>query len=457
MAKNKDDHLNNAREYHRDGEYDQAAREFGRAGRPGKLSEADMGLYIEALSLSADTLKAGDILKMVPSSWRNEPKMHRARAVFAFAQTYYNLSVSEFEKYFVTYKDDIFALSLAMKAACRAHKWEKAIKFANVVLAVKPDNAEALYTAGRSFLALRRDKDAKTCLKSSLRSNPHNADAHAALARIALHSGDSEQARWHVKESFKSDGENYLATETLILLQKERNLFLGLLLTLFWLLFKLPRRIISGLFRLNGWLAALLIVPVFFLWLLSELAFFAMRFDRTLEEQMSVESKSRNAWSLPAILIILVVFSTPKMIRDYSDNAFSKSIAPGQNGFREQNELEEQVYIDQYDRAAVGRTSLEPEVRAALLDFELRKPVNERDPLRTALAVSWLAHDYPPQTAAMMYGYAAKLAAQESNKSNRSNQAYLEFFQKQEAQALAGNPSQRLPEGAYTRLNAKSL
>lgn len=454
MAKNKDDHLNNAREYHRDGEYGKSANEYRLSGKPGKLCEEDMALYIEALSLSSDTYKADEILKMVPAKWRNESKIHRARAINAFMQQYYNLAVSEFEKYFVAVQDDMFALEYAMKAACRARKWDKAIKFANIVLAVKENDADALYTAGRSFLALHRDEDAKKCLEKSLQSNPLNAEAHAALARIALHGGDYEQARRHIKETFKSDGANYLATETLVLLQKERNLFLGLLLTLFWLLFKLPRRIISGLFRFNGWLAALLIVPVFFLWLLSELAFFALRFDRTLEDQMSVESKSRNAWSLPTILIILALFSTPKMIRDHNDGVFSKRIAPAHTAFREQNELQEQAYIDQYDRAAVGRTSLEPEVRAALLDFELRKPVNERDPLRTALAVSWLAHDYPPQSAAMMYGYAAKLAAQGANGPNK---AYLEFFQKQQAQALAGNPSKRLPEMAYTRLNAKSL
>lgn len=454
-----EEQLNIAREFYRDGKYSKAAEHFRKAGKPGQLTEADFAMYIEALSLGGNNYQAEDIMKMLPAKWRDEPKILRARAISAYAQQYYNLSVKEFDRYFVTNKDDMFALDWAMKAACRARKWEKAIKFADIVLSVNETDADALYTAGRSFLALRRDDDAQRCLEKSLQANPANAEAHAALSRMFLLKGDYEKARWHIKETFKTDGSNYLATETLVLLQKERNLFLSLVLSLFWLLFKLPRRIINAVFHFNGWLGVILVIPVFFLWLLSELSFFCMRFDKTLEDQMSVESKSRNAWSLPTILIILVVFSTPRMIRDYNDDVFSRRIAPvcaqnssseiDQRKLKEQNELQEQAYIDQYDRSAVGRTDLEPEVLASILEFELRKPV--RDPLRTALAVSWLAHDSPHPTAAMMYGYASKIA------SSGSSKAYSEFFKEQQVWALAGKPSKRLPAAAYTRLNAKPL
>lgn len=454
-----EDHLIAAREFYRDGNYPKASDYFRKAGKPGKLAEADFAMYIEALSLGGNNYQAEDIMKMLPSKWRNEPKILRARAIFAYAQQYYNLSVKEFDSYFATTKDDMFALSWAMKAACRAKQWEKAIKFADIVLGVSETNADALYTAGRSFLALRRDDDAQKCLEKSLLSNPANAESHAALSRIFLLKGDYEKARWHIKETFKTDGSNYLATETLVLLQKERSLFLSLVLSLFWLLFKLPRRIINAVFHFNGWLGVILVIPVFFLWLVSELSFFFMRFDKTLEDQMSVESKSRNAWSVPTILVILVVFSTPRVIRDYNDGVFSRRIAPlvaqhrgsqiEQKQLKEQNELQEQAYIDQYDRSAVGRPDLEPEVLASILEFELRKPV--RDPLRVALAVSWLAHDYPLPTAAIMYGYASKIAGAGSHR------AYSEFFKEQQVWALAGKPAKRLPAAAYTRLNAKPL
>ncbi len=81
--------------------------------------------------------------------------------------------------------------------------WEKAIKYYQKVIAIKPDNAEAHYNLGVLYDQTDRPQEAESTYKKALEINPNYAEAHNNLGNLYAKTNRLKEAEIAYKEAIK--------------------------------------------------------------------------------------------------------------------------------------------------------------------------------------------------------------------------------------------------------------
>ncbi|OPZ80214.1 MAG: hypothetical protein BWY75_03855 [bacterium ADurb.Bin425] len=234
----------------------------------------------------------------------------------------------------------------------------------------------------------------------------------AALARLDCLTGRYEAAAENLRKTFAIDQGNEFAQETLIINQKGRSPLLAFVYSMLWYLYIVPRLTIERLRLVNILILFVLALPFLFLWTISELALFALRLDRKLESQMPVKLLSQNAYSLPAILFLLLIFYGPSLLKSDESEILERQLAPPVKAISreeqlEKDNIEEKAITKNYDEW-LDKGFADSDSTWVLVDYELRK--KEKDELRLAYLLAITAESEIEYRAEVLYKLALNLA-----------------------------------------------
>ena len=168
---------------------------FGRGQHAGALEHAEAALRLDANSLAARWVRA--------ELFRTSGDLPAADKAYEWLVTHYNNVQDEF-----TSADDLRYIG---QAAAQFARWNRLTdQFTFLVndlhpatLAVEADYWPAHYEAGLLFLEKFNEAEATKALRAAQKINPHSADVHAALARLAIQNYDLTSAQKSIDRSLE--------------------------------------------------------------------------------------------------------------------------------------------------------------------------------------------------------------------------------------------------------------
>lgn len=396
------------------GDYSAAEKEFEQARKAGELDLKGKCRHLEAKALGNYIVTARTELRELQKIKTTEPAMLRASGIIAFQNKEYKVALAKLQEYQKLAPADTFAYGFALEAARRSRNWNKVKELAAKYLDFchEEKKADALFYQALYHISKREDDVARQVLNQALELNDKNANCLAALARLDCLTGRYEDAAENLKKTFAIDQGNEFAQETLIINQKGRSTLLAFIYSMLWYLYIVPRLTIERLRHVHFFIFAVLALPFLFLWTISELALFALRIDRKLESQMPVKLISQNAYSLPIILLLFLIFYGPALTHKDESEILESQLAPQTKAISREEQtkadnIEEKAIAENYDewleRGYAGSDS-----GWVLIEYELRQ--KDRDDLRLAYLLALTAESEIEDRAEVLYKLAQRLA-----------------------------------------------